>query len=418
MGPLLILKFACASLTGYIYLKRYTRAQGYAVIGGLLYAFSGFRCTISFSTTSMRRSWFSRCCWRRSTSSCTIAAAGFSFCWAMCCFVNYYFFVGQVVFCIIYWFVRISCRSWRFSLRDLAILLLESMLGLLLTSVLLLPTILAVVQNPRVNNPPNGWNALIYGWSQRYFHILQCLFFPPDLPARPNFTPDSGSKWSSLGAWLPLFSMTGVYRLFAEPPPSLAQENARHPLFDGRGADPQFGVPAVQFVLLCALVLYAHADDVPRDRDRAGKSARRLEAGDQMDARFYLGHRASNRPDGPDRRQWRRGDRLHRSGSVSLALLGVCGDRPAQPAAAHLFNEGLPAAPAPAGALQAEGTVLLPAAVQRGADKALCAVLHVRRGGHHGGIFPVFYHARQDAEQRQPHPYDPLFAQRRERPGD
>lgn len=47
------------------------------------------------------------------------------------------------------------------------------------------------------------------------------------------------------------------------------------------------------------------------------------------------------------------------------------------------------------------------AAVQRGADKALCAVLHVRRGGHHGGVFPVFYHARQDAEQRQPHPYDP-----------
>ena len=74
--------------------------------------------------------------------------------------------------------------------------------------------------------------------------------------------------------------------------------------------------------------------------------------------------------------------------------------------------------PAPAGAFQAEGTVLLPAAVQRGADKALCAVLHVRRGGHHGGVFPVFYHARQDAEQRQPHPYDPLFAQRRERPGD
>ena len=42
MGPLLILKFGCASLTGFIYLKRYVRTPDYAVLGGLLYAFSGF----------------------------------------------------------------------------------------------------------------------------------------------------------------------------------------------------------------------------------------------------------------------------------------------------------------------------------------------------------------------------------------
>ncbi len=211
MGPLLILKFACASLTGYIYLKRYTRAQGYAVIGGLLYAFSGFSVyNIFFNHFHEAIVFFPLLLAALDEFMYHRRRGIFIFAVAMCCFVNYYFFVGQVVFCIIYWFVRILCRSWRFSLRDLAILLLESVLGLLLTSVLLLPTILAVVQNPRVNNPPNGWNALIYGWSQRYFHILQCLFFPPDLPARPNFTPDSGSKWSSLGAWLPLFSMTGV----------------------------------------------------------------------------------------------------------------------------------------------------------------------------------------------------------------
>ena len=75
---------------------------------------------------------------------------------------------------------------------------------------LLLPTVLAVIQNPRIDNPPQGWGALLYGNEQRYVHILQCLFFPPDIPARPNFTPDSNAKWASLGAWLPLFSMSGV----------------------------------------------------------------------------------------------------------------------------------------------------------------------------------------------------------------
>ena len=42
MGPLFILKFGCASLTGYIYLKRYVKNPRSALIGGMLYAFSGF----------------------------------------------------------------------------------------------------------------------------------------------------------------------------------------------------------------------------------------------------------------------------------------------------------------------------------------------------------------------------------------
>ena len=51
---------------------------------------------------------------------------------------------------------------------------------------------------------------MLYNNVQRYLHILSCFFFPPDLPARPNFTPDSGSKWASWGRGCPLFGMTGV----------------------------------------------------------------------------------------------------------------------------------------------------------------------------------------------------------------
>ena len=42
MGPLLILKFACASLTGTIFIRRYVKDSSSAVLGGLLYGFSGF----------------------------------------------------------------------------------------------------------------------------------------------------------------------------------------------------------------------------------------------------------------------------------------------------------------------------------------------------------------------------------------
>ena len=126
------------------------------------------------------------------------------------CLMHYYFFAGQVVFCLIYFVVRLAMKSFRISIRDFFLLLLEGVLGVGLSCILLVPTILAVLQNSRVSNLPNGWNALLYDRNQRYVHILQSLFFPPDIPARPNFTPDSNSKWASLGAWLPLFSMTGV----------------------------------------------------------------------------------------------------------------------------------------------------------------------------------------------------------------
>jgi hypothetical protein len=42
MAPLLVLKTACAALTAYMYLARFVRDRAYAVLGSLLYAFSGW----------------------------------------------------------------------------------------------------------------------------------------------------------------------------------------------------------------------------------------------------------------------------------------------------------------------------------------------------------------------------------------
>ncbi len=211
MGPLLILKFACAATTASIYLRRYVRNKDFAIVGGILYAFSGFSVYNIFFNhfhesiiffplllTALDEYMYHR---RRGVFALAVGA---------CCIVNYYFFVGMVVFTIVYFFVRLLCGSWKITWKDFLFLAFEAVIGLLLSAVILAPSILAVLQNERVDNPINGWNALVYSNSQRYVHIIQSLFFPPDLPARPNFTPDSNAKWSSLGAWLPLFGMTGV----------------------------------------------------------------------------------------------------------------------------------------------------------------------------------------------------------------
>lgn len=211
MGPLLILKFGCASLTSFIYLKRYVKDLNYAVIGGLLYAFSGFSIyNIFFNHFHEAIIFFPLMLWALDEYMYKRRRGIFALTVFFCCTVNYYFFVGQIVFALIYGIVRLLFRSWSISLKDFLLLCCEAVIGVLCSCTLLIPTILAIVQNPRVNNPPSGWSALLYDWNQRYIHILECFFFPPDIPARPNFTPKSEAKWASLGAWLPLFSMTGV----------------------------------------------------------------------------------------------------------------------------------------------------------------------------------------------------------------
>ncbi len=217
MGPLLILKFGCASMAGYVYLRRYTKTPRHALIGGLLYAFSGFSIYNIFFNhfheaivifplvlAAMDEYVYHR---RRGVFALAVFAS---------CFLNYYFFVGQVVFCLLYFGVRCVTRSWRMSLQAFLWLAFESVLGVVMACALLVPSVLAVVQNPRVDNVAKGYNLLLYDRPQRYLHILECFFFPPDIPAQPNFTPDSDSKWASLGAWLPVFSMTGVIAFFQQ----------------------------------------------------------------------------------------------------------------------------------------------------------------------------------------------------------
>lgn len=211
MGPLLILKFGCLSLTSYIYLKRYVKNPKLAIIGSTLYAFSGFAIyNIFFNHFHEAMIIFplllaaiDKYMYEKTKGVVFLAVFASSF-------INYYFFVGQVVFAILYWVFKIVWGDFKFNLKEFLLLLIECILGLFASFIALLPSILAVIQNPRVENTYSGWSLLLYENEQRYIHILECFFFPPDIPARPNFTPNSNAKWASLGAWLPLFGMTGT----------------------------------------------------------------------------------------------------------------------------------------------------------------------------------------------------------------
>jgi len=215
MGPLLILKFGCASLTAYCYIRRFTRSPEAARLGGLLYAFSGFSVyNIFFNHFHEAIILFPLLLLSLELLITENRRFFFAFMVFACAVVNYFFFFGMVVFCVIYFFVRLFSGAFSVKPARFISLVFEAVLGLLLSAALLIPAVMAITGNYRVSQILLGWNAIMYGKEQIYANVLQCFFFPPDIPARPVFFPSANVKWSSLGGWLPVFSMAGVLTLF------------------------------------------------------------------------------------------------------------------------------------------------------------------------------------------------------------
>ncbi len=215
IGPLLIIKFALCALTGYLYIRRFTRTPRAAQIGALLYAFSGFSVyNIFFNHFHEAFIVFPLLLLSVELFLTENKRFFFALMVCLCAITNYFFFFGMVVFVIIYFFVRLFSKAISVTPGRFIAFVFEAVLGLLLSAAILLPAVSAILANSRLSDTLIGWNALMYGKEQIYGNILQCFFFPPDIPARPVFFPGAEVKWSSLGGWLPLFSMTGVFVWF------------------------------------------------------------------------------------------------------------------------------------------------------------------------------------------------------------
>lgn len=211
MAPLLMLKFAFTSVTAYAYIKRFTKGRNMAVVGALMYAFCGFNIyNIFFNHFNEVVMLFPLLLISLEELMINNRRGGFALMVAVMSLVNYYFFFGQIIFVVMYFIIRSTSKDFGFTWRKFFTVALESVIGLFISAVLLLPSIAALMGNTRLSKSMLGYDMFAYYNSQMYLEILSSFFFPPDIPARPNFFPDSDIKWSSISAFLPIFSMTGV----------------------------------------------------------------------------------------------------------------------------------------------------------------------------------------------------------------
>lgn len=218
MAPLLALKSGCAAATSYMYLRRFTKDEDYAVLGSLLYAFSGYAVyNIFFNHFHEAIIFFPLLLIGLEQVMTENKWGGFCLAVTVNAVVNYWFFIGEAVFVAVYFVVRFTDPRWRLSVRKFICLGLETALGIGLAMVALLPSVLAIMGNPRTtdNNLLLGNNLWYYSNPQRYLGIIHSVLFSPDMPALNNWFPDHGAQWSSLSAYVPFFSIAGVVAYIA-----------------------------------------------------------------------------------------------------------------------------------------------------------------------------------------------------------
>lgn len=215
MAPLLALKIACSSFFAFVYIRRFVTKPQNALIGGLLYAFSGYSMyNIFFNHFHEAIVFFPLLLIGLEEAVVNKRRGALALAVAINAFVNYFFFIGECVFLVLYFIARIiGDKRFRISLRGFFCLAFESVCGVLIAGALFVPSIFQVLDVPRSTTILNGWDFLFYNKVQRYGLILEGMFFPGEVPARTAMFEGADAKWSSVALYLPLFSLSGVIAL-------------------------------------------------------------------------------------------------------------------------------------------------------------------------------------------------------------
>ncbi|MEG1981419.1 MAG: YfhO family protein [Clostridia bacterium] len=206
------LKIATAALFAFIFIKRYVKKSDFAMFSALLYAFSGFTIyNIFFNHFTESIAFFPLLLIGMDKLIYDDKKGFFIIAVFLNAAANYYFFIAECVFLLIYFFVRVVTNSYpTLTVKKYTLVFVEGFLGIGIAAVFLIISFLAVIQIDRASTKLSGLDILLYNDIQIYPNILEAFFMPPEIPAFPNLFSKIGARWSSVAAWLPLFSMTGV----------------------------------------------------------------------------------------------------------------------------------------------------------------------------------------------------------------
>ena len=209
LGPIFILKYAVAGLTSYMFIERYVKNKNYALIGSLLYAFSGFQLSNTlFYHFHDVVAFFPLMLYGLDRLIYDNKKGVFLISCTLCLFTNWFFFVGEVVFAVIYFLIKFITKDYKVTFKKFLQILFEGFVGVGIAAIALVPTIYFTLGNPRLTG---GWtlrDMIIYNDRGIYLGIIKSFILPAE-PMNPReiLYP---SYYNSLDIYLPLFGIVFI----------------------------------------------------------------------------------------------------------------------------------------------------------------------------------------------------------------
>ncbi|SDB39003.1 membrane protein YfhO [Pseudobutyrivibrio sp. YE44] len=209
-GWIYMLKYACAGLFAYIYLKRFVKDTRWAMVGAILYAFSGY--------SSINLIFYH---FHDVIALFPLLLIGieiihekkdyrlFIFAVFLNCFLNYFFFIGEVIFCIIYFIFRfVGIVSVQEFLVRTGKCIISGVLGVGMAAVLFIPSIIFITDNPRART--SIYLEKILEWQPRFLlYLFKSMLLPGE--AMTSLSSVYLQKFYSSGMYLPMVGFVLVF---------------------------------------------------------------------------------------------------------------------------------------------------------------------------------------------------------------
>ena len=203
LGLLYIVKFALMGGFAYLYIRRFTKEARSAMLGGVFYAFSGFGLACLCFQFHDILVYFPLLMVALEQLVVEKKRGRFAAMVFLSAILNYYFFVGEVVFLVIYFCCRfISIKHYKETLASLLNVFIEGLCGTLLSGIVFVPSLMSVLANPRAGHVISD----LFFDGNRYKLLAQGLLMPA--AAKNNLPFVEGRNFFYENCWLPVVGVT------------------------------------------------------------------------------------------------------------------------------------------------------------------------------------------------------------------
>lgn len=200
VGWLYMAKYVLAAAAFYLWVSRYVKKPGSAVLGALLYAFSGFNAlNLLYYHFHEVVAFFPLVLYGLDELILNNRRGRFALAIGLSALMNYYFFFGQVIFLVLYFCLRYSFPTRKDFGQKFLKTLVEGVIGGMVAAILLIPSLLFILNNNRLNQQV-AWTDLFHPLD-RYWLLAKSLL----MPAESMVSQSTGLTYdfSSLSFYLP-----------------------------------------------------------------------------------------------------------------------------------------------------------------------------------------------------------------------